>query len=118
MGLNDLVYSGLEQRPPRVIIHSAHGVGKNTLAASMPDPIILQTEDGSGQIDCPKLPLCKTFQEVMDQMTMVYKEDHQYKTLVVDSLDWMETLVHRHVCQELEVSDIGDGYLSPGPLAY
>ena len=38
-------------------------------------------------------------------------EEHKYQTLVVDSLDWLESLIHKKICQEKRVSSISDiGY--------
>ena len=47
----------------------------------------------------------------MLQLTDVFKEDHDLKTLVIDSLDWTETLINQHVCREGKKASISDfGY--------
>jgi len=114
MNLSSLVYTGKVARPPKVLIHGTHGVGKNTLAASMPKPIFVQTEDGSGQIDCAKMPVCASFAEFMEQLRMIYKEEHEYRTLVLDSLDWLEPLINAEVCDELSIKDISDAGFGAG----
>ena len=99
-------------KPPRILIHADHGVGKSSLAAAAPDPLFIQTEDGLESIDTSALPMCRDFDTLMAQLTSVYKEDHQYKTLVVDSLDWTETMIAQHVCKtgnKKSISDFGYG---------
>ena len=34
------------KRPPRIFPYGIHGVGKSTFAASAPNPVYIQTEDG------------------------------------------------------------------------
>lgn len=98
-------------KPPRLVIHADHGVGKSSLAAAAPNPIFIQTEDGLENIDTSALPLCRDFDTMLLQLTDVYNEKHDFKTLVIDSLDWAETLISRHVCQQAKKDSISDfGY--------
>lgn len=81
-------------KPPRIIIYGPHGIGKNTFLASAPKPVLINIEDGhpSGcAID--SFPKAATFADVMDAMSALYSEDHDFETLGVDSLDWLEPLV-------------------------
>ena len=101
-----------KSKPPRIVIHADHGVGKSSLAAAAPDPIFIQTEDGLENIDTNALPLCKDFDTMMAQLTDIYQDQHDFKTLVIDSLDWTETLINNYVCKEgskKSISDFGYG---------
>jgi len=86
-------------KPPRIIIHSEPGVGKTTLAANAPAPIFIQTEDGLGDLAVKAFPQSRSFTDVMEALASLYMEEHPYKTVVVDSLDWLEPLIWDHVCQ-------------------
>jgi hypothetical protein len=98
-------------KPPRILIHADHGIGKSSLAAASPDPIFIQTEDGLENIDTNALPLCKDFDTMMLQLSEVYEQPHDFKTLVIDSIDWTETLIAQHVCRAANKASISDfGY--------
>jgi len=81
-------------KPPRIVIYGPHGIGKNTFAGSAPKPVLINLEDGhpSGQI-IDSFPKAESFADVMDAMTALYSEQHDFETLVVDSLDWLEPLI-------------------------
>jgi hypothetical protein len=98
-------------KPPRILIHGVHGVGKTTFAAGAPNPVFVLTEDGLGTLDVPHFPLARTFEEVMQILAALYTEDHAFRTLVVDSVDWLEPLIHAKVCKDQGWSSIEDaGY--------
>src|SRR5262245_2618373 len=99
ISLNTLQH-GKRIEPPRIILFGSQKIGKSTFASKAPNPIFIQTEDGSSQLDVTRTPLCTRFAEVMDWLRMLFKEDHDYKTLVLDSLDWTEKLIHEQVRQE------------------
>ena len=106
---------GVSDTPPRILIYGVQGIGKTTLGANAPSPIILPTEDGLGVIDAPSFPLARSYQDVLDALNALISEDHDYSTLVVDSLDWLEPLVWQRVCEAENVSNIeaigyGKGY--------
>lgn len=103
-------------KPPRIIIHSEPGVGKTTFGACAPNPVFIQTEDGLGNLDVSTFPLAKSFGEVIEAISSLYAEDHDFKTLVIDSLDWLEPLIWAQVCTDCKVPSIeklpyGKGYV-------
>ena len=80
------------------------------------DPVFIQTENGLDNIDVPAFPLCDSFQMVLDQLGELATVDHNYKTVVVDSVDWLETLVWKQVAAEnggksIESIPYGKGYV-------
>jgi len=98
-------------RPPRIVIHGTGGIGKSTFAASAPKPIFLPTEDGLGTLDVPAFPLLTSYTEVREALQSLLDEDHDYETVVIDSLDWLEPLVWNFVAQGSGVKSIEDiGY--------
>jgi hypothetical protein len=103
-------------KPPRVVIYGPIGIGKSTFAAGAKNPVFILPEDGLGDIDALAFPIAKTYEEIMDDLTVLGKDDHDYKTVVIDSLDQMEPLVWAATCKRLGVSSIeepgyGKGYV-------
>lgn len=103
-------------KSPRLVIYGPAGIGKTSFAASLPAPIFVQTEDGLGQIDVPHFPLAKTFEQVMDALDTLINDEHKFKTVCVDSIDWLEGLVWKYTCQQhgknsIEEFGFGKGYV-------
>jgi hypothetical protein len=93
------------------MLYGTHGIGKSTFASCTPKPVFLQTEDGLGEIECDKFPLITTFDQAMQALSELYSEKHSYRTVVVDSLDWLERLIWAEVCRKRNVESIEDiGY--------
>jgi len=102
------IYRGIVPAPRRVMLYGTHGIGKSTFAAQSPNPIFIQTEDGLSGIDCAKFPLSLFFKDVLDAITELYMEEHSFRTVVIDSLDWLERLIFAEICQRKEVENIED----------
>ena len=101
--------------PQKILIYGVQGIGKNTLAATFARPILLQIEDGSAAIDILAFPLAVTLQGFMDSIAAL-KGEHNFKTVVVDTLDWLEPLVWQAVCTDkgwacIEDPGWGKGYI-------
>ena len=110
MPLTD-IHVGRKPSPRKIVLYGIHGIGKSTFAANADTPIFIPTEEGVNDIDCASFPLCRTFEEVMSRISELYNEEHEYKTVVIDSLDWLEKLIWAQVCTEKSVTSIEDiGY--------
>lgn len=106
MSILETVCVGRQSKPPRILVYGTEGVGKSTFAASTPDPIFIQTEDGLDSIDCASFPLATDLQTVMAQLTELEKTKHAYQTVVIDSLDWLERLIWDAVCHDYHTTSI------------
>ena len=105
------------QKPPRIVIHGAEKCGKSTFFSKAPGVIFIQTEDGLAGIDTNAFPLAKTMDDVFESIWSLQNEANEYKTVVIDSADWLERLVHDRVCNdhgvatiELAAGGYGKGY--------
>ena len=106
MSLLEQIHSGPRHAAPRLLIYGTEGIGKSTAASHAPKPIFISTEDGLGQIDCDSFPLARSFEEVMAALSALYSEAHDYQTVAIDSLDWLERLIWDAVCREFGVKSI------------
>jgi hypothetical protein len=107
---------GKQDRPLRVILYGVEGVGKSTFASQAPSPIFLCSEDGTSQLDVARFPSPHSWNEVLEAIRVLTHEDHPYKTLVIDTLDWLEPLCWQFVCQQhgkqsIEDFSYGKGYM-------
>ena len=92
------IHRGFSSAPPRVVVYGDHGVGKSTFATCAPKAIVIQTEDGLGSLDCASFPFAQSKGDVMAAIKTLYAEsDHGFETVVLDSLDWLEALIWKHV---------------------
>jgi hypothetical protein len=107
------VTKGVVLAPYRLVIHGTDGVGKTTFAADAPAPIFLGAEDGTGHLDVARFPAPENWLDVLDAVRTLTNETHDFKTLVVDSLDWVESHIWQHVCDTSgadTIEDVGGGY--------
>jgi hypothetical protein len=77
------------------------GMGKTTLAAQFPAPVFIRTEDGtaslSGRDDVALFPLANSSQDVLDAMQALATEDHDFQTLVLDSITQLNTMIEQEI---------------------
>ena len=104
--LMNQISKGRKARPRRVMLYGTHGIGKSTFGAMAEKPIFVPTEDGLADIDCESFPLARSLGEVMAALESLYSGDHDYRTVVIDSLDWLERLIWAEVCADENVENI------------
>jgi len=93
-------------KPPRIIVYGDAGIGKTTFAAGAPSPVFIGTEDGLGSLDADCFDEITSYASVIEALAHLGREEHQYKTVVIDSLDWLEPLVWDATCQRMKIPSI------------
>jgi len=102
---------------PKILLAGEPKIGKSTFAASAPGAIGIITEDGLAGLDAQAFPLCKTLDDVYAAIGTLINEPHEYGSVFVDSLDWLEPMVHAYVCKangwkDIEAPGYGKGYVA------
>lgn len=104
------VRKGPIRAPLRVLGYGSEGVGKSTFASGAPRPIWLGGEGGTMALDVERLPEPRTWDEAMSALADVRHEKHDYETLVVDPLNWLEPLNWAKVTKGVgSIEDLGYG---------
>lgn len=107
---------GKRLRAPKIVIYGPPKVGKSTFAATAPASVGIITEEGLDNIDVPAFPRAQTFADVIQAIATLYTDTHEFQTVFVDSLDWLEPLILAKVCTDNNVKNIeqigfGKGYI-------
>lgn len=102
--------------PPRIVIHGVQGVGKSTFAANAFKPIFLPFEDGLTGIETEAFPLLRSYEDAVAALDSLATEQHDFGTVVLDSLDWLEPLIWNRVARDagkdsIESIPYGKGYI-------
>jgi hypothetical protein len=103
--------------PPRVCIHGVPGVGKTQFALAAPKPYLIGPDTGSLQFEnVTRTPEeVRTWQDVIDNVAALQNEKHDFGTLVIDPLNWIEPMCWTHTCEQngwrsIEEPGYGAGY--------
>lgn len=109
MALN--IARGPVAKAQKVVLYGPEGVGKTTLAAQFPDPLFIDTEEGTSHYDVARLDPAPASWQALLQAVRDVKAERPCSTLVLDTADWAEAMCARSVCAEKHVSGIEDfGY--------
>lgn len=113
--------------PPRIIISGKPKSGKTTWGAKAPSPIFIPIvgEEGCNDIidenntpvDVTATPVVRSFDELVSVLEWLRDGEHEFKTVVLDSLSTCERMIHGDICKaegaksiELAAGGYGKGY--------
>jgi len=98
---------GVRRGAVRCVLYGTEGIGKTTLAAAFPAPVILDTEDGTRQIDCARVR-CSDWMSLQAAMVELGGDAQGFETVVIDSVDWAERMVLEHMLRKAGKKSIED----------
>jgi len=94
------ILTGQAFAPPRIMVYGRPGVGKTTFASKANEPIFIQTEDGADVAGSARFSKAESFEDVDTALDTLINEEHKFKTVVVDTLDWLAPLVFEKTVAE------------------
>ena len=109
------ITTGIIRRPVRMVIFGPEGIGKTSLSTHAPNPLLMDIEDGSTQLDVRRINNIQSWEEAMAIIEEVTKTPGICETFVVDTVDRLEQLCIKYVCTKFKQSSLeafpyGRGY--------
>lgn len=89
------IITGKIQSPQRVLVYGPGGIGKSTLCTLAPNPVFLDVEGGTNDLDIPRIRGLRDFQDVRDCLQSPALDS--FATIVIDSITKLEELVVANV---------------------
>lgn len=104
----------------KCVIYGQAGVGKSTLAAGLPSPLIIDAEGGTNLLDVDRVAV-HSADEIMDALASLGADSRGYKTIIIDTIDSVEcmlinAMIKRDATKDARIVDIesygyGKGYV-------
>lgn len=95
----------------KVLVYGPEGIGKSTFAAAFPDPLFIDTEGSTKEMDVARLPVPSSWTMIKEEARYVAQHPDACRTLVIDTADWAEKMAIQSVLDEHNKNGIEDfGY--------
>ena len=102
------IIEGKETRPLKIVIYGPEGIGKSTFASQFPDPLFIDTEGGTSNLNIRRIKCNKSWNELIAIVKEIYDNPTICKTVVLDTADWSEFLCINAVCEKYRKNNIED----------
>ena len=104
------IIKGKKPSATRAVFYGQEGVGKSTLAAKIPGALIIDTEDGTGQIDAARV-VAPDWRAIEHAVKELVADTQGFTAVIIDTADWMEKALIEHVLRQAGKKSIEDfGY--------
>lgn len=89
------------------LIYGPPKVGKSTFCSELPDALFLATEPGLNSLSTYNVPII-SWADMLNACADIWRGDHQYRTVIVDTIDNAWRMCVEHVCKANNVAYEGD----------
>lgn len=96
----------------KVVVYGPEGIGKSTFASRFPEPLFIDTEGSTKELDVARTPAPSSWTMLKEQVNYVISHLEICRTLVIDTIDWAEQLCVEDICtshQKKGIEDFGYG---------
>ena len=76
----------------KIVVYGPEGIGKSTFAAQFPDPVFIDTEGSTKDMDVARFDKATSWAMLLQQVKYVLEHSDVCRTLVIDTADWAEQL--------------------------
>lgn len=110
------IIKGKQSSAKKVVVYGPEGIGKSTFASKFPDPVFIDTEGSTKDMDVARFEKATSWQMLTDQVRYVRSNPSVCRTLVIDTADWaeqmcIEDLLARNGKKGIEDFGYGNGYV-------
>lgn len=115
--MNVKISNGIVRKRQKVVIYGPEGIGKSTLAAQFPNPLFIDTEGSTGNLNVNRFEDKPTSWTMLTNYIEYVKQNPQVcETLVIDTMDWAERLCVEDILNTygkkgIEDFGYGNGYV-------
>jgi len=109
------ITKGKVETAKKVVIYGPEGIGKSTLASKFPNPVFIDTEGSTKELDVARYPAPMSWNDIITQVEDTAAEA-PCSTIIIDTADWAEQFCIEEVCRKNNVKGIesfgyGKGYV-------
>lgn len=104
------ITKGRIETAKKVVIYGPEGIGKSTFASQFPNPLFIDTEGSTKEMDVARFDKPTSWELLKSQIEYV-KLNKPCTTLIIDTIDWAEQLCIKSICDKYDKKGIEDfGY--------
>ena len=102
-------------KPKKIVVYGPEGIGKSTFASQAPEPLFIDTEGSTNELDVMRFDPPTSWTMLKEQVKYVISYPDCCRTLVLDTADWAERMEIDELCKSkgwdgLEGAGYGKGY--------
>ena len=107
-----------QRQGAKILIYGTEKIGKTTFGVNTPNPILMSIEDGARNIkrndskEFDELDDIDSWDKCMRVVQDLTRYNHDYKTLVIDSIDWLERRCHQRIIgnRDTDLTRVNGGF--------
>lgn len=113
------IIRGKQPGAKKVVVYGPEGIGKSTFASRFPDPVFIDMEGSTKDMDVARTETPASWSMLLEQIQYVKTYPDICRTLVIDTIDWAERVCIEHICalhrkNGIEDFGYGNGYTYTG----
>ena len=90
-----------------MLLYGIPKIGKSTFASQMDKPLFIATEAGLNNLEVYQVPV-SDWESFLRVAAEIAKGDHEYKTIVIDTVDNLLKFCSDHICKKISIAHESD----------